>query len=469
MDFKLGLIGKGLLSFAGISLLLVSFKLLFYLNVGKDVFFLSLFLAAVVMVTLTDKEKRLSLSTLINVLIFLLIIFGSIKASEAIYDFSFDGQGYHQEALMYLDEGWNPIYEQTELGPQRDLWVTHYAKGVWFMGYSIYKVTEKLETGKAINLILFTGTLFMLIEFLRSYRINWLRTILLSTTAVSSPIVLNQVFTNYNDFHIHLLIINLIIGYITYFKRQEQSALLILFFSMIILINIKFTALGYAVIFTGFPILMVLYKKYIIKESVQIKNLIITLVLSMVLAIGVVGASSYIKNTLTNGHPFYPLAGEGKVDIMTSNMPVDLHDKNRLEKLFISTFAATSNSIDGPIEIKTPFTFSVEELEYARNPDTRVGGFGPLFGGIIILLLFVCITYSKNILKSSGLPMLIMLLIVLTLSIFINPETWWARYIPQLWIVPVIFMVYVYANAKRRLLVDILLFFFDANFCDTAD
>lgn len=458
MEKRMGLIGKGLLSFACISLLLVSLKLLFYLDVGKSVFFLSLLLASLVIIAFTEKSKRLSISTAINIIIFLLIIFGAIKVSESIYDFSYDGQGYHQEALMYLDDGWNPVYEQTELGPLRDLWVTHYAKAIWFMGFSIYEVTDKIETGKAINLILLISTTLLLIEFLRGYSISWIRTLLITFAAIASPVVINQVFTNYNDFHIHLLLLNLIIGYLTYFRRYDYSSLLILFFTMIILANIKFTALGYAVIFTGIPILIVLYKKLITKEFLHYKKLTITLIASLVIAVSVVGASSYIKNTITNGHPFYPLAGEGKVDIMSSNTPEQLLDKNRVEKLFISTFSKTTNEFNGQIEYKIPFTMTLQELSAARATDTRIGGFGPLFGGAILLFLAACIVHFRKIIQLRTSITLGILFIVIALSIFINPETFWARYIPQLWFVPLVLLVFLNANKIKSKLLDLMLF-----------
>lgn len=463
MEQRIGIIGKSLLLFAGTNLLLVSLKLLIHLTVGKDVFFTSLIITAIYLVFAADKSKRFSFSTVVNIIILLLIIVGAIKTAETIYDFSYDGQSYQQEALMYLDNGWNPVYEQTELGPQHDLWVTHYAKAIWFMGFSVYEVTEKLETGKTFNIILFISTFCLLIEFLRSYAIGWIRTILVSTALISSPVVLNQVLTNYNDFHLHLLLLNTIIAYVTYFKRYDKGSLLVLFFTTIILVNIKFTALGYAVIFTGFPILMVLYKKYIIKESVHIKKLVITLIASFVLAVGVVGASSYIKNTIINGHPFYPLAGEGKVDIITSNSPKDLLDKNRLQKIFISTFSATSNSLEQAINYKIPFTISKEELQFARNPDTRVGGFGPLFGGIMIILFAVCVIHFRKIINAPGIMTLVFLLAAIALSIFINPETFWARYIPQFWFVPLIIMIFMYINNIKSVLLNIMLAVFLIN------
>ena len=457
MDKRIGLIGRSLLLFAFTNLLLVSLKLLLHLTVGKDVFFTSLIITAIYLVFASEKSKRFSLSTVVNIIILLLIIVGAIKTAETIYDFSYDGQAYHQEALMYLDDGWNPVYEQTELGPQRDLWVTHYAKAIWFMGISVYEVTDKIETGKTFNIILFISTFCLLIEFLRSYSIGWIRTILVSIALISSPVVLNQMLTNYNDFHIHLLLLNTIIAYLTFFKRYDNGSLLVLFFTTIILINIKFTALGYAVIFTGIPILMVLYKKYITKESVYFKKLAITLIASFLLAVGVVGASSYIKNTITNGHPFYPLAGEGKVDIITGNSPKDLLDKNRFEKIFISTFSETSNSLEQGINYKKPFTLTKQELQFARNPDTRVGGFGPLFGGIIILLFVVCIVHFRKIIKAPGIMTLVFLLAVISLSIFINPETFWARYIPQYWFIPLIILIFMYINNIKSVLINIML------------
>lgn len=56
-----------------------------------------------------------------------------------------------------------------------------------------------------------------------------------------------------------------------------------------------------------------------------------------------VGYAPYVKNTITKGHPFYPLFGKEKIDIITSNQPYDFQEKGTIEKFMTSMFAKCSN------------------------------------------------------------------------------------------------------------------------------
>lgn len=85
--------------------------------------------------------------------------------------------------------------------------------------------------------------------------------------------------------------------------------------------------------------------------------------------------------------------------------------------------------------LKLPFTVKEEELK-TISVDTRVGGFGPLFGGSVLLSLILLAAAfpadPKRTLAYAGLVLLILI------SALVNPEAWWARYAPQLWLLPVI-------------------------------
>ena len=104
------------------------------------------------------------------------------------------------------------------------------------------------------------------------------------------------------------------------------------------------------------------------------------------------GAPTYVTNTLKNKNPFFPLMGEGSIDIMSLNSPASFLNKPNIYKLFFSIFGRFENTCvmmgdDGKLpEIKIPFTFSLEEIGRFRvlQPDTRISGFGLFFGGILI-------------------------------------------------------------------------------------
>lgn len=462
MAKRLGLIGGVLLNFAGITLLLVSILFIFNKEINSYIFIISLILSMISLFAMTEKDTRYSINSILNMIVCLMIIFGAIKLSEHYYDFSYDGQAYQQEALIQLNNGWNPVYETVNTGNTKDLWINHYAKAIWYMGSTIYEFTGNIESAKAFNFIILISTLFLLIEFINRFLNSWIKTLIISFVLVFSPVVINQIFTNYNDFFIILMILNILVGYLAYFEQHNKKALLTIFTSLLILINIKFTALGYAVVLTGIPILIIIYKVYILKQKIQYKKLVLVIIASFVIGLGIVGNATYVKNTLSNGHPFYPLAGDGKVDIITNNTPAGVAELNRLEKFYISIFSKTTNSFVEEPKTKFPLSVSKEEISHSKATDTRIGGFGPLFGFILILTL-ILVVYHFNKIRRSEIPFLLIVFGVIIISIFINPETWWARYIPQAWILPILASIVIFKNNIKSYLVGVILLVYIIN------
>ncbi|WNN76876.1 hypothetical protein RKS58_03295 [Lysinibacillus capsici] len=450
MNNRVSLIGYLLLVFTGINLLAASFLVIMNQSIHGYIFIFSFFVSLIFLFFATEREQRFSRKTVVNLVIFIIIIGGAIKISEKFYDFSYDGQAYHQEALIHMKDNWNPLYEQLTTGTAQDLWINHYAKGIWYLGTIIYELTGNIESAKAFNFVLLISTFLILVGYLQTKLNNVGLVIVVSSLMVLSPVVTNQIFTNYNDFFIVLLIINLIVGYLNYYETPNYKILINIFISIILLVNIKFTALGYALILTGIPILLYIYNFYIAKASRKEKKqkillLAFTICSSFIVAIAFVGSSSYIKNTITKGHPFYPLAGEGKVDIITVNSPAGLSDLNRIEKMYVSIFSETYNGLEEEPKTKFPLSVSKEEIFYSKATDTRIGGFGPLFGLIVILTLCLSLIYYRKIDKEQGYVFLILVAVIM-ISIMINPEPWWARYVPQLWIIPLLFVLLIVIN-----------------------
>lgn len=451
---RFGTLGSILLLFIGINLLLGSFFVLINKSLEGSILIISFCISIIALFFQTDRKNKFILNVIINFVIFTVILLCAIKVSEMYYDFSFDGQTYHQEALIHMKSGWNPLYEQLTTDSGQDLWINHYAKGIWYLGTIIYDFTGKIESAKAVSLILLIGTFLILLSYIQNKINNQFLAWIISVLMIFSPVVINQLFTNYNDFFIGLLFITLIVGYMEFLETKDKKMLINIFVSTILLINIKFTALGYAVILTGIPIIICAINLYRTKNKndglwkSSVTWLTLTIISSFIIAIFFVGTASYVKNTWTNGHPFYPLAGEGKVDIMTINSPKGIPDLNRFEKLYVSIFSKTSNSLEEEPKTKFPVSISSEEIMYSTLSDTRIGGFGPLFG-LIIILTFGMVVANYRKIKTKDAVYGSILLGILMLSILINPETWWARYIPQLWIIPLLIII-LFLNSKIK-------------------
>lgn len=367
----------------------------------------------------------------------------SFALSALFLDLSIDGQTYHQEAIIQLKQGWIPTY-QTYQGLHA-AWINHYAKGSEVFAGVIYAATQQIELGKALNPLLIVSSFFVsFAAIVKAKRVAVPTAAFFALLAALNPVSVYQAFSYYVDGPLaSLLLISLALLYILFVEVRWLS-LVGLAATLILLANMKFTGLVYAVlVLAGAGLLYLLWKR-----PYRLWPTAISAAVGLGLAGVVVGFNPYVINTWQKGHPFYPLAGTSTVNIMTTNMPADFHEKNRFEKLLVAFFARSEN-VTAPKEtqLKVPFTVAPSELDIFFIPDTRIGGFGPLFGGALLLWLGLAIALGFG--KVPGLAFLGASIALLVGSSVINPEAWWARYAPQLWLVPLITCLVAWSSQRR--------------------
>lgn len=367
-----------------------------------------------------------------------------------IYDKSWDGMAYHQIAIIELSEGWNPVYESLPMEEQDskyfdrkiilNRWVNHYGKGLEVFATVMMGVSGSIESGKVFNGLLmaaaFCTALYLLFHF---RKISRLWALVLAFAAAFNPIAVNQLFSYYLDGAIGSLLLILACVFILLYMegagKKSVPSLIIVFFVVILLINLKFTGLVYAgllgVTFAGFLFWQ--------KSFGLLKVFLATSVLSGIIAVAVAGFNPYITNTFQHGHPFHPLAGKNKVDIISINIPEPMKESNALQKFVSSTFSRSENfdnrNPGEQMKYKIPFTFNNKELKAFQSEGIRLGGFGVFWSGIFLLsLLLGAIAF----ISVNGKERLYLLFIIaaIFIPVAINPESWWARYVPQLWLFP---------------------------------
>ena len=99
-----------------------------------------------------------------SVLITILLAIISTYCVGKTFDTSADGCFYHKPAIGLIKEGWNPVYESSEdfckdndteiENSGQFLWIDHYPKVTWNFAASIYSVTNNIETGKVLIVLL---------------------------------------------------------------------------------------------------------------------------------------------------------------------------------------------------------------------------------------------------------------------------------------------------------------------------
>jgi hypothetical protein len=437
VDFSL-LLGSIIIVFAFALLLIASLTFLVSWSISASHFIFGLCMTIGYCFTnskLFNKKLLLAVS-----LTFLAVLIVSVLLSKSFYDISWDGQTYHQEAVIQLANGWNPFHQISSPEEVHKIWLTHYAKGSWIDAAALYQLTHSIETSKAFNILFIISSFFLGISALINIpRINVAQALILSGLLAFNPVSICQSLSFYIDGQQASLLVSLLaISYLLIVRTEYIRLLNVVYLANIcILANIKFTSLVYASILIFSLIVWLLIKR---NSHIAVKVVIVGS-LSLLLGVGFIGYNPYVTNTFYHGHPFYPLAGANKIDIISTNIPKNFIGKNRLEKLFLSTFSESASTYPPEAsKLKLPLTIqSVKEREYFTNTDVRVAGFGPLFSGAIILTLIVCLlSLRRDLIKTR---MTVLLASLLMSSILINPEAWWARYVPQLWMLPLLFTI----------------------------
>lgn len=439
-----------------LALLQLATALLFFADVPITKFHFTGSLAGSIIICLflvSDFKQRGQFVRLyiFSVIAVIFLIGVSILISEYFYDFSWDGQAYHQETIIQLKEKWNPTREYlSAFTPMSDV-SNYYSRGIETLQASVYSFTDHIESGKATNFILLFSSFFYAASFLiDKCNISLFKSVTISFLLVFNPVFVSQAFTYYIDAQIFFLYLLIFLSGINLFISADKSAMAIYFSSIILVLPAKFIAVPTAGIFIiSFLIILLVKRKYRLFKGVFVLS-----VLASVTGLCIIGYQPYITNTINHGNPFFPFAGRGaaKGPVLVDQSPVNFPEKNRVEKLLISIFSSTENiqkmDKDRTPQLKIPFTFRESELQLAW--DQRIGGFGPFYSGILILSFALLITIFNGIRKENR-QYLLFLIMVTLITIFLISEAWWLRYVPQLWMLSFIIIVFYELSEKRFL------------------
>ena len=353
------------------------------------------------------------------------IVFSSIVIGGKLIDYTADGNTYHKLAIGNMKDGWNPVYvDQDNFANNSDknlwiqkyyLWGNTYAKGHYIYGASVYKVFGNIETAKSINFISFILVLILIYLYIYLKSNKRILSILLSLAFSTVPTIVTQLSTNYIDGLVFsYFFIMIFLNYFIYEKLNNNKRfnfinINILFFLLMvvitILINIKFSSFAYAGIYSLVFFIYYIYHYLKNKDKANllfIRKYFIAGLASIIIGIFVIGLSTYPKNYLNHGHPFYPLRGKGKVDIITKMQPVSFKNKTPIYKFLVSTFSQSENityASKMKPKLKIPFTIHESEKRDACLVDTRIGGNGIFFSGIFIISIVILIIELIKIFK----------------------------------------------------------------------
>ena len=371
-----------------------------------------------------------------------LTVIASIVFSAMFYDLSWDGQSYHQEGIIQLARGWNPLQQPTP--PERtnhDMELTYWAKGEWLSATAVYRLTGRIEYGKCFHILFITVAFALtLAALLRSTPIRFIPTVGIALTAALNPVSLGQCTSYYLDGQVSSLLVTMLALAVFAHPRWEGPSLVCLASGGLVLVNLKATALVYLVIFlAGYLVWLAFSRRK--RESWRV---LATVTVSIILGVGLVGYNPYLTNLIHKGHPFFPFAGKGAIYftvLMQGQRPSNFEGANRFERLILSVFSQTENATaPSASRWKIPFSIHPQELQALREGyGTRVGGWGPLFGGAVLLSLLILGGAAITAFRASFWSLWAAGCVVA--SVLVTSEGWWARFAPQLYLLPVIAVV----------------------------
>ncbi len=412
--------------------------LYFGFGISQTTGLLGTFLGAAVVLLISSHGKRWKSLAVLAVVLFI----GGLT-SYWFFDFSSDGVGYHKQAIIQFLSGWNPYLDGSSMEGV-SFWTAIYPKASWILGAQIVAVTGLIETGKLINL------LGILMAFLAAYRFLYPRlpkspTVALLTAVLIgfNPVSTYQSLTFYLDGLLASVITVLLFSLAELLQEHLQKMTTWeVAFAAILLANLKFTGLVYTcVILFCFILILTLEKK--IKPAL-VAGIFATVILF--LAAFVYGKTPYLDNLNAGRNIFYPVMG-GSTELFSLKgfRPKNLNDQNRLQRWLISNISH-SQSVYPPNEavIRLPLDFSRIGRHWV---DTNVGGFGPLFAEAILTLGCV-LFFGWWLLPKLGWPSTFLIVSIL-FSSFSHKDAWWARYAPQMFLLPVLGACFLVRAEKK--------------------
>jgi hypothetical protein len=385
-----------------------------------------------------------------------LILVTSVVVAAQFRDISSDGQTYQGTAMAKLATGWNPVKDPENMDPVPYDWtlnnILRFPKAHWIAEAAILKLTGNLEAGKGLHFIVAAVSfLLALTLFLELGRCSPAVSVVLALLVALNPVTVNQCLSYYNDGQVSSLLVSFVACSIYLVVRYGNVPLLLLAMITLNLSNMKFGALGLLVIIG----LVYCAALLIVRPKIPICRIVGVFIGSLILGVAFTGYNPYVVNFKLGGHPFYPfnsftMANPTRVAQEIHQTPANFRGRGPIHSLLLSIFSRSSNEFVaegrtvGPGHLKAPFSVTGAELQTFASTGTRVGGWGPLFSGIILMTGVAFLLLFRRRQPQAPFIALLVLLAAVAISVLALPDHWWARYAPHLWLIPLAIIAYVF-------------------------
>jgi hypothetical protein len=388
-----------------------------------------------------------------------IVIALSLLLAAAFFDMSWDGLWYHQTAVYQMASGWNPLYDPMHsFTPHLQNWVRHYSKGPWYAALALFKTTGHIEWSKPAPVMAMAAAFLCVLAASIDFGLRRRTAVVLSALVSLNPVVVCELASYLVDGLMISFLACFVAAQFRAFQRRSWLILTIVMASAILCINTKLTGLVYFCFFCAAGGLYALIKR----RDVLVRYAVVQAV-SIVVGVVVFGFNPYVTNTLNRGHPFYPwlgtaahpgfsVSGPNRDPVERDETPHNMVGRNRFVRFYYAIFGRPGSQpfLGGPdAALMRPFQVGWKDFHLFYFHELRISGFGPLFSGAFLISLAILIA---TLIHPGRLPRLIPILLLCAVvgSLLVSKHTWWARYGPQLWWLPIVALIAGLAPAGWR-------------------
>lgn len=396
-------------------------------------------------------------------IIFIIIMSVASAFLSYTYDTSWDGQGYHQTAVIALANNWNPAWDPSIDFAQNlpsQIFAEGYPSSLWEIEASIYSLSGKINSAKVVNIAvaIIAGLIFY--SLLRKLKIEKITSILISFLVVLQPVYIIQLLTFMEDgLGYELLVIAVASLAITAISSKSYWAITTFIMSELLLVTIKYSHLPVSAVL-GFIFLLIIGNRFLNREY-RLNKYTYSFITGVLFISLIFAYIPYLRNQIFHSTMFYPTnIPELMGSVKYNNVPNNLQDSNKLSLLFYGLFSKAQPQESGDptnpsnlAHLKIPFTFTDNELvSSAQLYNNRVGSGGPLFSGLVILsFLLLTILYfnTKNRSQRYAVYVSIFSFALILILALLAPTPNLLRYTNQLQLLPFAVIIPVLAIYKN--------------------
>jgi hypothetical protein len=412
---------------------------------------------------LARREGLLSLMCWWPVGITLALLAASLLLSAFFYDFSWDGQWYHQSGIISIAHGWNLLsepmrsFDQSPSLLHSQVYLRHYAKGPWYAAAAIFAATGRIELGKCINWLIlmasFVGTLAACLDG----GLRRGRALGIAAVVAMNPVALSEVTTFMVDGVMASSLILTVVATVSALRQPRPAVMATAVAASIVCINSKFTGLIYlCFLFVAVGLWCLFEARRLLARYAY--GVIATLVIGICLW----GYNPYVTNTLYRHQPFYPILGSANYPSLAQQgndgnekyeTPKNMAGRKLPVRFAYSIFGRPGNQPyrEGKnASLMWPFMAHRHDLYTYTYQEPRVAALGPYFSACFLLSVALG-AWLLFQLDASSRWILVLASATIVASLLLSKDSWWPRYGPQLWLLPIVPMALGFRERASRL------------------